>query len=117
MKHVSIQELDSAIESIWDSVNSIETPVPMADKTEWCKETREEVIEGVQQVFKCGDHYALVEHSYIPLRNEPCVFIVNPTCDKCRKSAETIADMRDVKWLGITQLDGNTLTVTTEKRV
>lgn len=117
MKHVSIQELDTAIESLWEHISSIETEVPMADKVQWCKEVKQEVVEGTQQIFKCGDHYALVEHAYIPLRDEPCVFIVQPQCDRCHEAAETTAHIREVKWKGTMKLTGNEVSLTTEMRV
>tara|TARA_R110002020_G_scaffold380257_3_gene591492 strand:+ start:265 stop:633 length:369 start_codon:yes stop_codon:yes gene_type:complete len=117
VKHISIQEIDQAVADIWEYINSIESEVPMADKEQWCKEVKAEVVEGTQQIFKCNGHYALVEHAYMPLRDEPCVFIVQPQCDRCSEAAETVAHIRDVKWKGTMKLTNNEVVLTTEKRV
>lgn len=117
MKHVSIQELDTAISELYDYMAAIETDVPMADKVEWSRLVRDDVVEGTQQIFKCKGHFTLVEHSYYPIRNEPCVVLVNPQCDECHRASDTLASVREVDWLGTATLKGNTMTMTIEKRV
>ncbi len=115
MKHISIQEIDKAIDNIYDNMASIKTNIPMEDKESWCKQVRDETVDGSFQIFKCDNHYVLIEHGFYPVRNEPCILVHNPVCDKCYEATKILAPIRMVNHVGIVTYTENECKMRVEK--
>ena len=117
MRHIGIKDLDTAVEELYKQIDSIDTIAEMDDKETWCKEVKNEIISGELQVFQCKKHYVLVEHGYYPIRNEQCIFLINPQCPDCRRAGEQLAGLRDVKLLATMKFEQNGMNITAEKLV
>lgn len=96
MKHISIQELDKAIDSLYKQLANVESDFEMCDKVEWAKMLRDEVVEGGNQIFTCDGHYVLLEHGLHPYYNIETILVVNPQCDECYKAAIQLASVRNI---------------------
>ena len=115
MKHIAITEMPQALESIYNELKQSDCQIPLDDAVSWTKEVKDSVTAGEFQIFKCKEHYVLVEHGLYPMKNTPIVFVHNPQCEDCRKAGETIARMREVKYLGIVEYKQNQTIITTEE--